>query len=379
MRKLLLLLLLSLCVVVAAAQKNDQNLDLVGIPIIVKKKSADPTFRAIIAGKPVMIERIDAPETVPLRIAVIDLRDVDATGRIKEELPSVLRSLNLHKLRAQAELIRIGQSPTKENQFPGGWSLYASPDFETALRQAKSFFAAGRQNERQSLLIIKNSSQAERFDDGQLNAAMSFAAGRLLTVLPVAPPNSSGEYNKTTLNAQIRKWRDSLSLFFVIRVAAGTVPIAGGRVNVEAVSKNKVVGRGSTQINSSLPASDEVETAFADFQRLVNFEKLEKYPGLPEAELEFFKSHYAPPVEGVVIDSDPVGNERLKKLSDRVFLLHGVQEQCAVVLLDSRLPTVFTWKMTFVSLTAKDLETLNDEEITALIAHEIGHLYFAAD
>lgn len=381
MRNLLIVLLWSLGVTGAAAQKSGKNFDLIGIPMVVEKKSAAPVFRATIKGKPVRVEKIDAPETVPLRIVVIDLRETSGNGRIAGKLPPELQALNLQKLRAQAGLIRIGQPPTGEQRLPAGWKLYTSLDFETAFRQAGSLFAAGRESERQALLVIKDlSPQSKLFDAALLKAADETAAGRLLRVLPDGSAGEAGQSGKTTLKTQIKKWLDSLSSFYVIRLAADMVPAIGGRIDAEALIGNKIVGRGSRQINPSPPPPfDEVETAFADFPRLLNFERMEKYPGLPEAELEYFKAHYAPPIEGVVIDSDPFGNGRLRKLSDRVFLLHAVQKQCAVVLLESRLPTVFTWKLTFVSLTSKDLEILSDEEITALVAHEVGHLYVADD
>ncbi len=127
------------------------------------------------------------------------------------------------------------------------------------------------------------------------------------------------------------------------------------------------------------PDADEVAAALADDARIARFEKLAKYPGLSDKDFEFYKKHYAPDLKGVVIETDPVKRARLARLGAAVFRLHAVDRQCAVVLLDSRLPTVFTWKLTFVSLTTKDLEILTDEEITALIAHEVGHLYFTGD
>ena len=39
----------------------------------------------------------------------------------------------------------------------------------------------------------------------------------------------------------------------------------------------------------------------------------------------------------------------------------------------------FTWKLRSVSFSSKTVEILNDAEITALLAHEVGHLYFAKE
>ncbi len=127
------------------------------------------------------------------------------------------------------------------------------------------------------------------------------------------------------------------------------------------------------------PGESEVEAAFAAYPLIADFERLPKYSGLSAKDFAFYQNHYAPPIQGVVIETDPALTKRLAQIGKTVFRLHRVEKQCAVVLLRSRLPTVFTWKLSFVSLTTRDLELFTDEELTALIAHEIGHLYFADD
>ena len=157
-------------------------------------------------------------------------------------------------------------------------------------------------------------------------------------------------------------------------ICVGQVRKAGG---VERPAAGRDGSTGQVRVPASSP--DEVEAAFAAFASIKNFEKIEKYPALSEADFRFYKTHYAPPIKGVIIDTDPQRAERMKTISDPLFRLHGLAGRCAVVVLSSDLPTVFTWKMTFVSVTTRDLELLGDEELTALVAHEIGHLYFAAD
>ena len=125
--------------------------------------------------------------------------------------------------------------------------------------------------------------------------------------------------------------------------------------------------------------TDEVEAAFADYSRISDYEKLPLSPALSAADFRFYRAHYAPPIEGVVIADDPTRTARLEKIGASVFRQHKVEERCAVVLLASRLPTVFTWKLSFISFTTRDLELFDDDELAALIAHEIGHLYFADD
>lgn len=71
--------------------------------------------------------------------------------------------------------------------------------------------------------------------------------------------------------------------------------------------------------------------------------------------------------------------ERLKKIADKVLAHHGLSAHCSVILFRDENPIVLTYKLRSISFSTKTLEILSDDEITALTAHEIGHLYFGKD
>lgn len=170
-------------------------------------------------------------------------------------------------------------------------------------------------------------------------------------------------------------------LIYILLVVLSSWAAAGGQTTRQPPESKSPGQSGTRAVNQTFPPDDpppasEAEIAFSAYASIADFEKLPKYGGLPAADFKFYRSHYTPAIEGVVIETDLALTARLLRVSEPVFRLHAVERQCAVVLLKSRLPTVFTWKLAFVSLTTRDLEILTDEELTALVAHEIGHLYF---
>jgi hypothetical protein len=71
--------------------------------------------------------------------------------------------------------------------------------------------------------------------------------------------------------------------------------------------------------------------------------------------------------------------ERLQKIAVKVMVHHGLSNHCSVILFKDENPIVLTYKLRSISFSTKVLEILSDDEILALTAHEIGHLYFAKD
>lgn len=72
-------------------------------------------------------------------------------------------------------------------------------------------------------------------------------------------------------------------------------------------------------------------------------------------------------------------NRQLAELAKKVFTVHRLLEQCETIIIESYLPTVFSWKLTFMTVTTGTLKILNDEEVIALLAHETGHLYYVEE
>ncbi len=92
--------------------------------------------------------------------------------------------------------------------------------------------------------------------------------------------------------------------------------------------------------------------------------------------IEELRTNFYAPVKSDVIDSG-AAVERLRRLAEPVFRFHRAAKSQTVVFSHS-VPIVFTWKETFVTFSTAALDLLSDAEITALVAHEVGHLYFAA-
>lgn len=125
--------------------------------------------------------------------------------------------------------------------------------------------------------------------------------------------------------------------------------------------------------SDELLASAQAKEAFADF----DFGKLSINPNnLTPENIEDLRRHFYAPVRPYVIDQGE-RVARLERIAKPIFLFHKAAKSQTVVF-DYKQPTVFTWKETFVTFSTGALDLLTDDEAAALIAHEIGHLYFAA-
>lgn len=112
--------------------------------------------------------------------------------------------------------------------------------------------------------------------------------------------------------------------------------------------------------------------AFEDF----DFKKITINPNnLTERKIKELEANFPPGIRQRLIGSGKYP-ERLARLAAPVFRFHRTLTSRTVVF-NSAVPTVFTWKETFVTFSSGALDLLTDAEVTALIAHEIGHLYFA--
>lgn len=121
---------------------------------------------------------------------------------------------------------------------------------------------------------------------------------------------------------------------------------------------------------------DEVVAALASYRR---FNMLTKFPGLSAAERAKFKSDFLPELGSPAIVAGVPFSDRLQILIAKLLKIHSVADQSEIVIVRSRVPTVLTWKLTFITITTAALDVLGDDEIIALAAHEIGHLYYAAE
>lgn len=112
--------------------------------------------------------------------------------------------------------------------------------------------------------------------------------------------------------------------------------------------------------------------AFGDF----DFRKLFVNPNnLTERKIKDLEANFPSGIKSRLIGSGEYA-ARLARLAEPVFKFHRTTK-ARTVAFNSAVPTVFTWNETFVTFSSGALDVLTDGEITALIAHEIGHLYFA--
>lgn len=393
----------SLNVSLGAAQSPDRLIveraaSAIKIPLLIKQKSSVRlNFRATMDGSPVSIEKISRPRATALAAIVVDCRTARGGDSLSPSSPSSPTSPTAPpRLKAANDFagrwvwITLGAAatPGKKARVNDRRRLTA-PDCREAKRQAASIFSGGRPDERQALLLIGGDALPADHPGGTGKSAAATAqtATATTTAATAAVTDFSGRLidvitggDSETISTRIRHWQRSLDNFYMISVAVGSIPKSGGRLRVEARSKNRLVAAATLTVAAPPEKpSDEVEAALLDYAKIVDFERMEKYPGLAAADIAFFRTHYAPGIEGVVIEDDRMLIERLRKTGAAVFRLHAIEKQCETMLLRSALPTVFTWKLTFVSLTTATLDILSDEEIIALIAHEVGHLYFAAD
>lgn len=150
--------------------------------------------------------------------------------------------------------------------------------------------------------------------------------------------------------------------------------VSGTKSSLEKFNSHK-----SARLNTYSKSSrqrlekDEVDEALT---ALKSFKELRKYEGLTTREKQIFRSNFLPEMKNLQIETNAQMNFRAQSITGKVFAVHNLLDQCETVIVRSYLPTVFTWKLTFVTLTTKTLELLTDEEIIALTAHEVGHLYY---
>lgn len=116
----------------------------------------------------------------------------------------------------------------------------------------------------------------------------------------------------------------------------------------------------------------EAEEALKNF----DFAKLNINPNnLTEGNIKDLRANFLEAVKPNLIDT---GNypARLARIAVPIFLFHQADKSQTVVF-SHRVPAVFTWKETFVTFSTAAMDLLSDNEIAALVAHEIGHLYYA--
>lgn len=127
--------------------------------------------------------------------------------------------------------------------------------------------------------------------------------------------------------------------------------------------------------NSARPvrAAEEAEAAFAAF----DFNRLAINPNnLTARAIADLKVNFLEAVRPRLLADGAEPAVRLRRVAAPVFRLHGAVKSQTMVF-DHPVPTVFTWKETFVTFSTAALDLLTDEEVAALVAHEIGHLYYA--
>jgi len=148
-----------------------------------------------------------------------------------------------------------------------------------------------------------------------------------------------------------------LSIFFLLTFAV----MAFGQTKNTAPIKFKTEPKTFT----------EAEEAFREFDP----DKLSiNANNLTEKDIEDLRVNFFEEVKPYLIDKGEY-TERLARLAKPIFLFHQSGKSRTAVFKHHR-PTVFTWKETFISFSTGAMDLLTDHEIAALIAHEIGHLYF---
>lgn len=119
--------------------------------------------------------------------------------------------------------------------------------------------------------------------------------------------------------------------------------------------------------------SDEVTEAVNFLYRADNLLKLKVYK-LADTE----KAAVAPQIADKLITSGKEF-EKLNRAAKKVLEYHGLSNHCSIVAFEFAVPTVFTYQLRSISFSSKALEILSEDEISALVAHEVGHLYLAKD
>ena len=132
--------------------------------------------------------------------------------------------------------------------------------------------------------------------------------------------------------------------------------------------------REATRINPQTKPGilTEAEEAFKTF----DFGKLVINPNnLTRKNIEDLRNNFYEEVKPHLLDEGESVN-RLARIAQPILLFHQAGKSRTIVFNHQR-PTVFTWKETFITFSTGAMDILTDDEVAALIAHEIGHLYFA--
>lgn len=363
-----------------------------------------PAFSVNINSLPVGIKQISSPPAEALQIIVINISNQPAGELIKQF--GSLKELNTVK----PVWIEVGNITAAKKT--ADWKLSRHIDFESAVSHAESLFKRSRAR-RQSLLVITN---AEDFlSDAAWTKLVSPSdlSGQAVTVISVGE-NATGagttaetartafyksnlEDEKTAVppldtrsETSVGKWIGKMKQLYVISF---DVPDEILREDFTVEIKAEVGGR--TAAFRSFPASRILQNSQSELNEVSELsevselgEVLDYLSRLPDfSELKLYKSaadpavgndDAAPGITGLVVYSGQM-NDRLQKLSKTVFALHKLGGHLRAVVFRSDAATVFTWKLISVSLSSKTLDILDDNEITALLAHEVGHLYFASE
>lgn len=70
---------------------------------------------------------------------------------------------------------------------------------------------------------------------------------------------------------------------------------------------------------------------------------------------------------------------KFQKIAAKVLGYHKLTDVCSAVLFDDKNPTVFTYRLRSISFSSGIFDVLSDDEIAALIAHEVGHIYLGKE
>ena len=126
------------------------------------------------------------------------------------------------------------------------------------------------------------------------------------------------------------------------------------------------------KLETEIETSAEVREALKDF----DFYRLAINPNnLSQKDIENLKNNFYPEAKPYLIDKGDCV-DRLARIAKPIFLFHKAGKS-QIAVFDHRAPAVFTWKETFLTFSTGALDILTDDEIAALVAHEIGHLYYA--
>lgn len=162
-----------------------------------------------------------------------------------------------------------------------------------------------------------------------------------------------------------------LAIVFLPAFAAVSVKAQTGVAAPEP--RTAEIKQTSARSGSEVEDAKEAEAAFRDFQR----EPLAVNPNnLTGTQIEELRRDFLPAIKPYLIEKGAYP-ERLARIAEPIFRLHNTGKSKTVVF-KNRVPIILTWKETFVTLSTRAMDLLTDDEIAALVAHETGHLYFAA-